>query len=133
MTVLAWVHPVAAGVAIALAAYAASLGVRSRRAIPSATHARRRHRALGPWVYALVLVAWAGGLASVVLLRPDVEPAASGHFTVGTAVVALFSAAAGLSRYVPTHDTARRLHPLVAAAALVLCGVQVFLGLQIVK
>jgi hypothetical protein len=107
--------------------------VRSRRAIPSAERARRRHRALGPWIYALVLVAWVGGLVSVRALRPDLEPATTGHFTVGTVVVALFSAAAALSRRLPGSRLARRLHPLVAGAALVLAGVQVFLGLQITK
>lgn len=107
--------------------------MRSRRAAPSAARARRRHRALGPWLYALVLVAWAGGVGSVVGLRPDLAPAASGHFTVGTAVAALFTAAAWLARRVPTSDTARRLHPLVAGAALVLSGVQVFLGLQLLE
>ena len=92
-----------------------------------------RHRALGPWVYTLVLVSWAGGLTTVVRLRSDLDPAASGHFAVGTAIALLFTLAAWLSRRVPTRDWARRLHPLVAGAALVLSGVQVFLGLQILK
>jgi Protein of unknown function (DUF4079) len=109
----------------------ASLGLRGRAARPSAAAARRRHAALAPWVYGLILLAWAGGLASTWWLRPEMETAASGHFTAGSMIVGLFSAAAGLSRRIDTDPRARTLHPLVGAASLLLCGVQVFLGLQL--
>ena len=84
-----------------------------------------------PWVYGLILATWAGGLASVWALRDDLTPAASGHFTVGTAIVVLFSAAALVSRRIAVDERARVIHPWIGAAALLLCGVQVFLGLQI--
>jgi hypothetical protein len=86
---------------------------------------------VAPWVYGLMLLAWAGGLASTWWLRPEIEPAASGHFTAGSVIVVLFSAAAGLSRRIDADPRARALHPVVGAAALLLCGVQVFLGLQL--
>jgi len=70
-------------------------------------------------------------LASVWALRDDLTPAASGHFTVGTAIVVLFSAAALVSRRIAVDERARVIHPWIGAAALLLCGVQVFLGLQI--
>ena len=41
------------------------------------------------------------------------------------------TAGAVLSRWVPTDRRARVVHPWIGAAALLLCGVQVFLGLQI--
>jgi len=130
-SVAPYLHPVAGLATIALAAYAASLGLGSRRASRRAVIARARHRALGPWVYALVLANWAGGLASVWAVRPGIAPAASGHFAVGTGIAALFTAAALLSRRVPFDPRARAIHPLLGAAALVLGGVQVFLGLQL--
>jgi hypothetical protein len=55
----------------------------------------------------------------------------SGHFTAGSVIVALFTAAALVSRRVPVDARARAVHPILGAAALILSGVQVFLGLQL--
>jgi uncharacterized protein DUF4079 len=126
-TLLAHAHPVVALATIGLAAYGASLGLRGRRSAPM----RARHAALMPWVYGLVLGSWAAGLASVWWLRDDLEVAESGHFTAGSAIVTLFTAGALVSRRIGVDPRARAIHPWIGAAALVLCGVQVFLGLQI--
>ena len=128
---LGWAHPAAAAATIVLAVRGASLGLRGRRGRLQAERDRARHAALMPWVYGLILATWAGGLASVWALRDDLTPAASGHFTVGTAIVVLFSAAALVSRRIAVDERARVIHPWIGAAALLLCGVQVFLGLQI--
>lgn len=130
-----WLHPAAALVTVALAAYAASLGLASRRTTGRAVAARRRHAALAPWVYGLVIANWAGGLVTVLALRADLalEPAASGHFAVGSVIALLFTTAAWLSRRIPADARARTLHPLLGATAVVLCGVQVFLGLRILR
>lgn len=128
---LLYVHPVAGLVTTALIAYAASLGLRSRRARPDAAAARRRHRAVAPLVFALVVANWLGGLGVVWWFEPELDPAASGHFTVGTFIVALLGLGALLSRWVPTDSRARAVHPILGASALLLAGVQIFLGLQI--
>lgn len=130
-----WLHPIAALATLALAGYAASLGLHARRGVLGAERARRRHRAIGPWLYALVLLNWTGGLGTVWLFRSDLEldPAASGHFTVGTAIALVLTAAAWLSRHVPTDARARAIHPILGATALVLSGVQIFLGLQLLR
>jgi hypothetical protein len=128
---LLYVHPVAALAAFALAVYTGSLGLRSRRARRDAEDLRRRHARLGPWLWVMVVGNWAAGLATVWWLREEIEPAASGHFTLGAAIVALYSAAAALSRFVPTDARARAVHPVLGAAATLLSGVQVFLGLQL--
>ena len=117
--------------AIALAAYAASLGVRSRSARPGADRARRRHAALGPWLYTLFLLNWLAGWATVEWLTPNVEDAAETHFAVGSAIMACLTAAWLLSRRIRVDRRARTIHPLLGAAALLLCGLQVFLGLQL--
>jgi len=124
-----YLHPVAAFLTTALAGWSASLAVRSRRPGPTAAAARRRHAAIGPWLYGLVLANWLGGTASVRWLRPD-EVMDSGHFTVGTCILALFTVQALLSRHM-TNARVRLVHPVVGAMALLLCGVQVFLGLQL--
>ena len=129
--VVPYLHPVAGLAATALAAYAASLGLRSRRGGPDADRARRRHRAIGPWVWTLYAVNWLGGLATVRWARPEIETAASGHFTVAGAIVVLLTAGALLSRRVPVDARARAVHPLIGATALLLSGVQIFLGLQL--
>ncbi len=84
-------------------------------------------------MWGLVGANWAGGLATVRWVRPDLETAASGHFAVGCAILFLFTAAALVSRRVRTDARARAVHPWLGAAALVLAGVQVFLGLQLLR
>src|SRR5690349_20149304 len=126
-----WVHPVAGLAATALAAYQASLGLRSRRRRPDAPAARRRHAAVGPWLWALYALNWLAGIATVRWARPEIETAASGHFSLAGAIVALLTLGAVLSRWVPVDARARVIHPVIGAAVLVLSGVQVFLGLQL--
>ena len=105
--------------------------MRSRSARTGADRARRRHAALGPWLYTLFLLTWLGGLATVEWLTPDVEEAAEAHFAVGSTIMACLTAAALVSRRIRRDPRARTIHPLLGAAALLLCGLQVFLGLEL--
>jgi uncharacterized protein DUF4079 len=127
-----WIHPVAGLVATALAVHGASLVLRARRMGARGAALRLRHRRLMPWVWGLVLANWFGGLLSCWLWRDEDDVAMSGHFTVGSALVALFTLAALLGRRIDDDPRMRRIHPWVGAAALLAAGVQIFLGLQIV-
>jgi len=129
-TLTLYLHPVAGLATIALAGYDARLGLRSRSAARDAGAARRRHARIGPWLYVLVIVNWVGGLATMTQLRPE-DTAGTGHFTIGTGIVGLLTVSAVLSRWVPVAPIARTIHPLVGAATLLLCGFQIFLGLQL--
>ncbi len=129
--VLLYLHPAVSLATIGLAGWGASLGLRSRLPRRDARECRRLHRRVMPWVYALVLLNWPAGFAATYWLRPEIEAAASGHFSVGIAIVSLFTAVALLSRRVPDDDRARTLHPVLGAATLLLCGIQIFLGLQL--
>jgi hypothetical protein len=126
--VIAYLHPIAGVVAIALGAWTGSLGLRARGGRAAA---RARHRVLAPWVLALFVANWLGGLASVEWGRHEIEEAATGHFVVGCVIVVLLASGALLSRWIGVDARARMIHPLLGGAALLLSAVQVFLGLQL--
>ncbi len=126
-----WLHPLLGLATVALAVRQASLGLRSRRQGPGARMLRASHRRAGPWLLALVVANWLAGLASVRIDPRDLELAASGHFQVGSGLVVLYGLAALVSRRIDRDPRARAVHPWLGAAALLLSGVQVFLGLQL--
>jgi hypothetical protein len=130
--VAVWIHPVLGFLATALAVQGASLALRGRRRGARGAALLARHRALMPWVYALVVVNFAAGVVSCWLWREEEDLATSGHFTVGAVLVVLFSLNAWLSRRMYVDRRARLVHPWIGAAALLAAGVQIFLGLQIV-
>jgi hypothetical protein len=129
--ILLYLHPAVSLTTVVLAGWGASLGLRSRLPRRDAALSRQRHAALMPWVYLLVLLNWPAGYAATVWLRPEIESAASGHFTAGIGIVVVLSAVALLSRHVATDPRARAVHPVLGAVALLLCGIQIFLGLQL--
>jgi hypothetical protein len=125
-----WVHPILGLVTVALALRTASLALRGRTpGAPAALLAR--HRRLGPWILLLVVVNWLAGLGSVWIDPRAPELAVSGHFRVGCALVGLYGLAALLSLRIDRDPRVRAVHPWIGATALLLSGVQVFLGLQI--
>ena len=126
-----YLHPLGGLVAIALAAYAATLGFRARLPRRDAAASRRRHAAIGPVLYALVVLNWVGGLFAVRRLEPSLAEASQGHLVVGTLILALFTLAVMLSPHVPVDARARAIHPILGAAAVLLGGFQILLGLQL--
>lgn len=131
--VAGWGHPLVGVIAVALVLRAASHAMRLRRGGVGAAAARGRHRALAPRALAAVALAWLTGLAGVWAFHHEIEPAASGHFRAGSAVVALLALNAVLSRRLRGDPVARAVHPWVGAAAVLLAGLQVFLGLQLLR
>ena len=126
-----YLHPIGGFIAAALAAYAATLGFRARLPRRSAGAARRRHAAIGPILYALVVTNWVVGLLAVRWLEPSIAEASASHLKVGTLIVLLFTGVALLSSRVPVDSRARVVHPILGAAAVLLSGFQIFLGLQL--
>jgi hypothetical protein len=131
--VLPWLHPATGLVTVALLARAAAHAVAARRGGRQGPHERARHVRAGRWAWWLVLANWLLGLGTVWAFRPELDVAASTHFTAGTALAVLVVVARGLSVRVPADAWARTLHPLVGATALLVAGVQVFLGLQLTR
>jgi hypothetical protein len=132
-SVVPWLHPALGLATVVLAVRVAGLGLGARAPGQRGVRSRARHRAITPWLYGLVLANWVLGLATVVLVRTDLEATRSTHFVVGSVVVALFTLAGLLSRRIAFDPRARAVHPWVGGAALLLSGVQVFLGLQITR
>jgi hypothetical protein len=126
---IAFLHPLGALLSLALLFYVASLGLRSRER--GEAHLRPRHARLGPYAYGLMLANLAGGIVSTWRVRADLELAGSAHFRLGVLVIVLLTAVALLSRRIATSDLARRLHPLLGLIALLLSGLQIFFGMQL--
>jgi hypothetical protein len=126
-----YLHPIGGLLAVTLAAYTAQLGFRARLPRRDAALARRRHAAIGPLLVTLAVLNWLAGLVAVRWLEPSLAEASQAHLTVGTMIVTLFLLAALLSAYVPVDARARAIHPLLGAAAVLLGGYQIFLGLQL--
>jgi hypothetical protein len=127
-----WIHPIAALATTALALRGASLALRGRRLGPRGAVLLQQHRRLMPWVLALVVANFVGGLLSAWLWRDPEDLAASGHHQVGMIVVALFALAAVVGWRIDRTPRLRMVHPWIGAAALLASGIQIFLGLQIV-
>jgi hypothetical protein len=125
----AFLHPILAVASLALLAWVASLGLRSRER--AGRHLRARHARLAGYAYAAMIANFLVGAWSTWYLRPDLVLADGAHFRVGLGVVALLGAAALLARWIPTNATARVLHPMLGLLALVLTGLQVFFGMPL--
>jgi hypothetical protein len=126
---IAFLHPILALVSLALMAYVASLGLRSRER--PERHLRPRHARLAVYAYALMLANLGIGALSTWYLRPDLTLAGSAHFRIALLIVAVLSVVAFLSRHIAANDTARLLHPILGLIALVLAGLQVFFGMPL--
>lgn len=130
---LTWLHPIAGLVAVLLVLRVASLGLAMQRRGRRAAVARSAHARLGPVLVAAVVVSWFGGWITVWLARDDLGLAASMHFRLGTLLLLLVLAAAGVSRAMATTPWARRVHPWIGAAVVLLAGLQVFIGWQLMR
>jgi hypothetical protein len=132
-TLVPWLHPLAGLVTVLLALRVASLGLAMRRGGRRAAAARAAHERFGPWLVALVVVSWLGGWLSVWLLRDDLDAGASMHFRLGTLMLVCVIAAAVVSRSMTTTAWARSVHPWLGAAVVLLAGLQVFIGWQLIR
>ncbi len=127
---LAYVHPVAGALIVAVLGYVGSLGLRARNDRRHARQYLQRHARLGPIMYTLMLLTWSGGVLSTWLVRRDLDLAASTHFRIGVAIVLALTASWLTSRAMRRTEI-RALHPWLGAAAMLLAAAQVFFGLQI--
>ncbi len=126
---IAFLHPLVALLTLAVMAWAASLGLRSRDRLER--HLRPRHARLAAWAYGLMVFDLLAGLGSTWALRPDLDARGAMHLRLAIAIVAVMTGAAWLSRRIGRDATARLLHPILGLLALVLAGLQVFFGMPL--
>ena len=129
--VVPWLHPATGLLAVAVLVQAARRGLAVRSGSPR--RARVAHPRLAFFAWLFVLANWLLGLLTVRLYRPELDLAASTHFKAGTALLGLLTLAGVLSFWIFADPRVRRLHPVIGAAALLVAGVQVFLGLQMTR
>jgi hypothetical protein len=129
-SVVPWLHPALGLVAVAVLVRAARRGqaLRARRRWRGMPHPRLAFTA---WL--LVAGNWVLGLLTVRFFRPELDVATSTHFQAGTALLVVLSLAGLVSLRMDADPRLRRLHPAIGAAALLLAGVQLFLGLQMTR
>lgn len=127
---LPYVHPIVGALVLALLAYVASLGLRARNDRRNRAKWLRLHAQLAPWMYAAVVATWGAGLGIQWATRPPAELAASPHFRVGVALVAVLGAGALSARWMNV-KAVRDAHPWFGVLAILLGAVQVFFGLQL--
>ena len=130
-TVVPWLHPATGLLAVALVVKAARRGLAVRHGPLPYRHLAHPTLAVCAWLF--VLGNWVLGLLTVRFYRPELDLAASTHFQAGTALLGLLTLAGVLSLWIYADPRVRRLHPVVGAAALLLAGIQVFLGLQMTR
>lgn len=132
-TFVSWLHPLAGLATVVLAWRLASLGLAMRRGGRRAAGARAAHTRFGPWLVAAVLVSWIGGWLTVWLVRDDLDVGASMHFRLGTAMLVAVVAAALVSQSMTRTPWARDVHPWLGAIVVLLAGLQVFIGWQLMR
>jgi hypothetical protein len=133
MEILPFFHPITGGLVVVLLVSTGVMGLRLRglrprdRGLPAARHARA-----GRILFGLILASWAIGFLSTVLLRPDLAPASTLHFRIGSIVTLLASGSWFTSRAILQGSSiAREWHPWLGATALVLAAAQTVTGLQL--
>jgi hypothetical protein len=129
--VAAYLHPLSGALIVLLLLYVGWLGLRLRNARRERAALAARHARLAPWVYALVLASWAGGVLSTWGLRHDLTLASSFHFRLGSLITILLSASA-LTAYRMRRDRPawRDWHPWFGAGALLAAAAHVVAGLR---
>src|SRR5581483_11473860 len=115
-------HPEAG--ALNAGALAARVRLEHKRRMPVGAALRPRHARLAPWAYGVMLANGVFGALSTVAWRGDLELGAGWHFRLAVAIALVLTAAALLSRRIAESERARRLHPALGMAALLLSALQ---------
>lgn len=124
-----YLHPILGGFAVATLLWIEAQGIRSRHARSYAPRARAIHRSYAKFALILIIMAEIGGTASVVFLRTDLKPTGSYHFWLGWGSATLASTLAWTGSQLANDPDARRIHPALGYAVLVVAALTFTLGL----
>ena len=132
-SVVPWFHPALGLLAVAVLVRAAQRGLALRNPGPGPRPRHLPHPNVAAAAWLLVGGNWILGLLTVRFFRPELTVAESTHFQAGTALLVVLSMAGLASLWIHRDPRVRRIHPAIGAVALLLAGVQVFLGLQMTR
>lgn len=126
---MTWLHPIGGAFGAALVLWIGTQGLRARHRAGYAPGARATHSRFAPYVYGLVVAVACVGTASVVLLRPDLEPASSVHFWTLWSVVVVLTGSLLTTRAFGVRPDARRVHAWLGVVAMIAIAIGAVLGL----
>lgn len=126
---MAWLHPIGGALGASLVLWIGMQGLRARHRAAYAARARATHGRFAPYIYGLVVAVACAGTASVVLLRPDLEPASSIHFWTLWSVVVVLTGSFLTARAFGVRPDARQVHAWLGVVAMIAIAIGAVLGL----
>lgn len=126
-----WAHPVIGAVAILLTVWIMSRGLVARQGVKGSTAARRAHKRWSWWTLGAMGIAVASGIASTLLLRPDLELGETWHLRVGLIALGLMGLGALLTRAFTRSPALRSWHLVVGLLTVLAVLFQGVLGIEL--
>lgn len=132
---LSYVHPILAGLTLALGFYLFSLGLKQRdqrvKKVPAPPGSLKRHSALGPWFTLLFVVSAVGGVGSAIVLR-GFKPMATAHGWFGAIATLIFVVIWWLGRrLLAKQKQLANTHGLLGVAGVFLAALTALLGIEL--
>ncbi|MEZ4237882.1 MAG: DUF4079 family protein [Myxococcota bacterium] len=128
---MAFVHPAIGVLTILLSFWIMSRGLVARQGVKQSTRARRFHKKWAPWAFAAMVLSGTTGLASTVLLRPDLSVGQTWHLWIGIVSISTMGAAGLLTRAFTRNDRLRTVHPWIGVGSVVLAVLQGIVGIEL--
>lgn len=126
-----YVHPALGALTVVLVLLLGMQGLRSTHRAAYATDARRAHRRLSWWVFALGVVVLGLGFGSTAFLRDDLSVGQTSHMLAAVPFVLLMAINAALSRRFVGSTRARVAHRWLGLLLMVVGVAVVVLGMRL--
>jgi hypothetical protein len=126
-----WLHPILGTLTLLATAFLASRGLVARQGTRASSSARALHKRLGPWVLGGMWATLAGGFASTLLLRTDLQVGETWHTAVGVVTVGLMTASWVTTRAFVRGAWVRTVHLAIGVAVVVAGVLQALLGIEL--
>lgn len=131
MSAFVWIHPVLGALAIAGTVWLMSRGLVARQGSKASAAARRAHKRWSWWVLGVMALAVVTGIASTLLVRPDLELGDTLHLWVGLGSLGLMALGALLTRAFTRSPALRSWHLVVGLLTVLMVLWQGVLGIEL--
>lgn len=128
---MAFVHPALGTLTVLFSIWILSRGLTARQGGKHAHAARRQHKRWAWWALGGMVASLVSGVASTLLLRPDLTLGETWHTALGVAVVSAMGLAALLTRYFTRDPRLRSVHPWIGIAAVIGGIAQAIVGIEL--